>query len=131
MKPRRKLRGFFVCAISATLARMRDTSLCLLYSPLPSLAVAQSIARTLVDEKLAACCNILPGMHSIYRWEGVLQEEQETVLLVKTTAQAAQKAMERLAKLHPYEVPAIMQLPVTEASDAFGQWVVQSVIFPD
>lgn len=77
---------------------------------------APRLARALVEEGLAACVNLLPGVRSIYRWQGEVHDEAETTLLVKTAASRAADLRARLAELHPYEVPEIVVLPVDEAA---------------
>lgn len=95
----------------------------LVYSTFPSVATAEAVARILVEERLAACGNIVPGMISFYEWQGVLERAEEVVLLLKTTAGTAEALMARLAAEHPYEVPAILLLPVEAAAVPFAAWV--------
>jgi len=95
--------------------------LILLYSPFPSIEAAREVARILLEERLVACCNLLPGMESHYRWEGRLTSATETVLLAKTPAAVATQAAAKLGELHPYAIPAILQLPV-EVNAGFAQW---------
>ncbi len=102
---------------------MNAPSLTLLYTPFPDSDSARRAATALVAERLVACCNLLPGMQSIYRWEGAVTEASETVLLAKTTPAMAGRAMQRLAALHPYDTPAILCLPVSEAHPEFVAWV--------
>lgn len=95
----------------------------LLYATFPDWPTAERIAAQLVEEQLAACCNLLPAMQSIYRWEGAVQQAEEVAMLVKTTPSTAGAAMARIAALHPYENPAILRLPVEDAHPAFAAWV--------
>ncbi|MEP9376054.1 divalent-cation tolerance protein CutA [Aquabacter sp. CN5-332] len=95
----------------------------LVYSTFPSLASAEAVARTLVEARLAACGNILPAMVSFYEWQGAMERAEEVVLLLKTTAALAPELMARLKAAHPYEVPAILLLPVEAADAAFATWV--------
>lgn len=95
----------------------------IVYSTFPSVAIAEAAARRLVEARLAACGNILPAMISIYEWQGILERADEVVLLLKTTEERAPALMEALAREHPYEVPAILLLPVEAAAPAFAQWV--------
>ena len=94
-----------------------------LYATAPDAEVAAALARTLVEERLIACGNVLPGVRSVYRWEGAVTEESEAVLLCKTTADRADAALARLAELHPYEVPAITRFDAAGALPAFAAWV--------
>ena len=84
---------------------------------------AIGLARTLVEERLAACVNILPPMTSVYRWQGRIEEEQEQQMLIKTTAERLPALEERLRQLHPYEVPEFLVLRVAGGSDAYLTWV--------
>lgn len=102
-------------------------TICLIYTTLPDEAHAETIGRNLVDGHLAACCNILPPMRSIYWWEGAVQESPEVAMIVKTT-QIAPAAMARISRLHPYENPAILQLPVTTGAADYLAWVGRSVL---
>ena len=89
---------------------------------------AKHIARVLVQEQLAACVNILPPCHAVYRWEGALQEGSEYPLLIKTTASAYAELEQRLQALHPYDVPEIIAWPVTHGLPAYLTWVSSSVV---
>jgi periplasmic divalent cation tolerance protein len=86
---------------------------------------AVDIARPLVAEGLAACVNVLPGVRSLYVWEGAVHDEAETTLLIKVAAEKVDALRERLRALHPYEVPEILALPVdTARSDPdYVAWV--------
>jgi periplasmic divalent cation tolerance protein len=89
-------------------------------------ADATALARTLVEERLAACVNVLPVMTSIYRWKGSVEQEHEQQLLIKTTAGRVEALAARLRQLHPYELPEFIVLDAA-ASAAYGQWVKESV----
>ena len=93
----------------------------------PSAEVAASIARALVEERLAACGNVLPGVRSIYRWEGKVQEEGEVLLLLKTQRKRFAELRDRVLALHPYEVPEVIALPVEAGSDAYLDWIAQAM----
>lgn len=95
----------------------------LVYSTFPSLAAAEAAARHLVEQRLAACGNILPGLISFYEWQGSLERAQEVVLLLKTRAGQVEALMGALRALHPYEVPAILVLDVEAADAPFAAWV--------
>ena len=86
---------------------------------------ARKIGRTLVEEKLAACVNILP-IKSIYRWEGEIEEEGETAMLVKTRAELADKVIERVKELHSYEVPCIVSLSIDKGNPDYLKWIEES-----
>ncbi|HEY3920257.1 MAG TPA: divalent-cation tolerance protein CutA [Stellaceae bacterium] len=88
-------------------------------------AEAKTIGRQLVEERLAACANILPGATSIFRWEGKLEEADEAVLILKTTEQKLETLIARVKALHPYDCPCIEALPVVEGNRDFLEWVVR------
>jgi periplasmic divalent cation tolerance protein len=92
----------------------------------PNEEAARSIARVLVDERLAACVNVIPMSASIYRWEGKIVEEPESLLLVKTSAARVEPLAQRIAALHPYSVPEILSLPVERGLAAYIAWVVEA-----
>jgi periplasmic divalent cation tolerance protein len=93
----------------------------------PSEEVARSIARALVEERLAACVNLVPGLTSIYRWQGEVAEDQEVLLIIKTTTFAFPRLKERVLALHPYTVPEIIALPIAEGHGAYLDWLRESV----
>jgi periplasmic divalent cation tolerance protein len=84
---------------------------------------AARIARTLVEERLAACANILGPIRSVYRWQGQIEESDEVAALFKTRADAADRLIARLANLHSYEIPAAVVWPIANALPAYGTWV--------
>lgn len=86
---------------------------------------AQSIARQVVDEQLAACANILPGVTSIFRWEGKVEEAAEAMLILKTTEEKLEQLIGRVKSLHSYECPCIEALPVVEGNRDFLEWIVR------
>lgn len=95
----------------------------LLYAVVPDLDTARSLAQTLIAERLVACVNILPGATSIYRWQGEISEASEVVMICKTGTERADAARDRLAILHPYDVPAILELADTGGHFPFLAWV--------
>lgn len=86
---------------------------------------AQKLAIQLVEEELAACVNIIPNISSIYKWEGTLEKSQEYLLLMKTTADLVSALIRRINKLHPYDVPEILSIDVTEGHPPYLQWVAE------
>lgn len=94
---------------------------------LPSAQAARQMATTLVEERLAACGNILPGVESIYRWEGEVQRAEEVLLILKTTAEAFALLRERVVELHGYECPEVLRLEVTAGHVPYLEWVAASV----
>lgn len=86
---------------------------------------ALSIGRALVQERLAACANILDPMTSIYWWEGKITEDRETVLVAKTVKENFPALVERVKQLHSYDCPCVVALPVTDGSGSYLQWIEQ------
>lgn len=95
----------------------------LVYITFPDRDTALSIAKTIVEERLAACANILDGMTSVYRWEGEIRNDSETVLILKTVQAQMQRLTERVIELHPYDVPCVVVLPIVQGSEKFLNWV--------
>ncbi|WP_457629311.1 divalent-cation tolerance protein CutA [Oceanithermus sp.] len=93
----------------------------------PDEETARRIARALVEEGLAACVNLVPGLTSIYTWQGEMHEDAEWLLLAKTTAKAYPRLETRVSELHPYEVPEVLALPVERGLDRYLAWVQQNV----
>lgn len=85
---------------------------------------AESIARTLLDERLVACANLLPGCRSLYLWQGALEEADETLVLFKSTRNRYRAFEERLRALHPYELPEIVALSPDAVLPAYAAWVI-------
>jgi periplasmic divalent cation tolerance protein len=93
----------------------------------PSADEAARLARALVEARLAACGNVLPGLRSIYRWEGRVQDEGEALLLLKTTRDRFEALRDELLRLHPYDVPEVLALPVEAGSPAYLAWLAGAV----
>ncbi|HEU4431613.1 MAG TPA: divalent-cation tolerance protein CutA [Myxococcota bacterium] len=96
----------------------------------PDAEVAQRIARALVDEQLAACVNVVPGVRSIYRWQGEVNDDAELLLIVKTTQKRLAALAERLAVLHPYALPELVALTPSGGSERYLDWVRAEVKGP-
>ncbi len=103
---------------------MTDVLLVLVTTPSPE--VAAGLARALVEARLAACGSVLPGIHSIYRWEGRVEEAGEALLLLKTTRERFAALREELLRRHPYAVPEILALPVEQGSAAYLAWLAEA-----
>ena len=93
----------------------------------PTADAAASIARTLVEEGLAACGNVLPAIRSIYRWEGEIHDDAEAMLVLKTERRLVPALKERLPGMHPYKVPELLVLPVEGGLGPYLDWVAASV----
>jgi periplasmic divalent cation tolerance protein len=102
----------------------------LVYSTCPSPAEAERIGCHLVDRGLAACVNIIPGMTAIYVWEGKRQTDTEAVMIIKTRAQIADAVVAEVRKLHPYDNPALVVLPVIGGSADFLRWIAEQTAQP-
>lgn len=90
----------------------------------PDEAVGRTIADALVEQGLAACVNLLPVVQSVYRWQGKVESASETTLLIKSAASRYLEVEQAIAKLHPYDVPEIICLPVNAGLPAYLQWVL-------
>lgn len=90
-------------------------------------AEAKLIARAVVEERLAACANIVGGIQSVYQWEGRICEESEVALILKTIEKKKEPLVERVVELHSYEVPCVVCLPVVDGNPAFIDWVTAEV----
>ena len=102
---------------------MEQNTALLAYITVPTEKVALKLGRTAVVERLAACANIIPGMRSIYHWEGNIEEACECVLLLKTTEQLRNKLTARLAEIHPYDCPCIVFMELTAGHLPFFRWI--------
>ncbi len=89
----------------------------------PNAETARAAARKMVEEKLIACANIVPGVESIYRWEGKLETSAEVLLILKTTSSRYAAVQSRIKELHSYEVPEIIALPIAAGLPQYLNWV--------
>jgi periplasmic divalent cation tolerance protein len=98
----------------------------MLYTTFPSVVEAEKTGKGLVEDRLAACVNILPGMVSHYRWQGVVERGEEAVMLIKTRASLAEQVRAAVKASHPYDTPAIMVLPIESMDDTYFAWIMAS-----
>jgi periplasmic divalent cation tolerance protein len=96
------------------------------FSTCKDLRQANRIARALVKEKLAACVNILPGVASIYTWEGRIEEGKEVLLVIKSRAALSKKLAARVKALHSYSVPEVVTIPIASGNPDYLRWVRES-----
>jgi len=89
----------------------------------PSAEVAAGLARALVEARLAACGNVVPGLRSIYRWEGKVEDEAEALLLLKTTRDRFEALREEVLRRHPYQVAEVVAVPLETGSASYLDWV--------
>jgi len=101
----------------------RVTDALLVFTTLPSPDKAADLARTLVEEGIVACGNVLPAVRSIYKWQGKVQDENEVMLLLKTRAEHLERLKLRILDLHPYEVPEVLAIPVESGYRAYLEWI--------
>ena len=96
----------------------------LVYTTYPSLVEAEAAGQVLVEKGLAACVNILPGMRSIYRWQGAVERAEEAVMIVKTRDAVKDAAASEIRSLHSYDTPAILFLPVEGGDADYIHWIL-------
>jgi periplasmic divalent cation tolerance protein len=97
----------------------------LIYSTFPSAEAAAEVGKELVEERLAACVNILPGMRSIYRWEGRIAQDTEAVMIIKTRASLAGAVMATTKRRHSYTNPALLVIPLEGGAADYVGWLMQ------
>jgi periplasmic divalent cation tolerance protein len=101
----------------------RAAEMIVVYTTFPTEKDAHKVGGELVEEKLAACVNIFPGMVSIYRWQGAIEKGSETVMLVKTTRGLESRVLESLAAKHPYAVPALIVFEPRSVAASYLEWL--------
>jgi periplasmic divalent cation tolerance protein len=104
---------------------MDPAGACLVMTTVDSSAAAREIARRLVEERLAACIQILPPMTSVYTWEGRIEEASESLLLIKTVRSAYATLETKLRQIHPYQTPEIIVLPIEAGLPDYLAWMVE------
>ena len=97
----------------------------LVLSNAPNKEVAEQLARLLVERRLAACVNILPAVHSIYRWDGQLEEASEVAMQIKTITAHYAELETAIKAMHPYAVPEIIAIPIVDGLPAYLDWIKQ------
>ncbi len=107
----------------------RDSPI-LVYATFPSRAEAERIGGRLVEDGLAACVNILPGMVSIYIWQGKRQQDEECAMIIKTRAGLAEQVIATVRGLHPYENPALVVLDIAGGAPPFLEWILAQTAAP-
>ncbi len=99
----------------------------LAYITTKDLAEARTIAHALISEKLAACCNIIPNIISIYRFQNVMQDEQETLLIAKTTRNKFQSLIKTVKSIHSYDCPSILAIDISDGNQDFLSFMRQQL----
>jgi periplasmic divalent cation tolerance protein len=102
-----------------------DISVVMVTAPDPS--TAETLARALVEERLAACVNLLSGVTSLYRWEGAVERATEVLMVIKVTSGGFERLRARVVALHPYDAPEVLELPVRGGDARYLDWVRESV----
>ena len=95
---------------------------------LPADADGPAFARGIVEERLAACVNLLPPMESVYRWEAEVAQETERQVIIKTSRERVVALWERVRELHPYDMPEFLVLPIVDGNDAYLRWIAESTM---
>ena len=95
----------------------------LIFISVPSIDIAKEIAHMLVERKLAACVNILPGVTSVYAWEGKINEEEELLLVAKSWEEIFEELVPAVQAVHPYQVPEIISVPISNGLPAYLAWM--------
>ena len=105
---------------------MTETDYVIVMTTLPADADVSTFATTLVEGRLAACVNLLPGMESVFRWEGKIEQERERQLVIKTTRARLPALWDRVREMHPYDVPEFIVVPIVDGNDAYLRWLGES-----
>ena len=106
----------------------QTTAVCFCYVTAGSRDEALVIGRTVVEERLAACANVLDGATSIYWWQGALQQADEAVLILKTRAELVERLSARVRELHSYECPCVVALPIAAGNPAYFDWIARETM---
>jgi periplasmic divalent cation tolerance protein len=101
------------------------TDLVIVLTTMPADDRADELARALVEERLAACVNVLGPMSSTYRWRQTVEHEAERQLVIKTSRQRVPALKRRIRELHPYELPELIVIPIEDGTAAYLQWVAE------
>ena len=95
----------------------------IVFCTVPDPEVAHKLSKVLVEERVAACCNIIPAVKSLYFWEKKLQEDQELLLIIKTREEVFPTLEKRIRDIHPYSVPEILALPIIHGNPEYLKWM--------
>jgi periplasmic divalent cation tolerance protein len=100
------------------------------YTTYPSIVEAERTGRELVEGRLCACVNILPGTVSLYRWQGAIERGDEVVMIIKTRAALAEAVRSAVRRMHPYTTPAILVLPIESVDPDYNSWIMAETEAP-
>jgi len=112
-------------------SKQADDDFVVVFVTVPNQDIAASMAKVLVEEKLVACVNILPGVRSIYAWQGKLCDEAELLCVLKTRRTLFPTLRERVVAMHPYEVPEVIALPITAGHEPYLAWLQDETRAPN
>lgn len=118
-------------ASSAHPVEEEGSGVCLVLVTVPDGEFGARLAQAVVNDRLAACGNVIPGLSSVYRWKGEVHQEQESLVLFKTRTSVLGALERRVVELHPYEVPEFLALPVTDGHLPYLEWVMGEVVEPE
>ncbi len=96
---------------------------CVIYCTVPNEFNANLIATTLVEDNLAACVNIIPSVTSVYKWENIVQNDTELLMVIKTREEKFEAIEAKIKELHEYSLPEIIAMPITNASKEYNEWI--------
>ena len=99
----------------------------LVWCTCPSSEVADRIAQQIVEKRLAACANIIPGVKSVYRWQGKIIQDQECIMMIKTTKDQFDALAAEIIEMHPYELPELITVNIDQGLEAYLQWIEDQV----
>lgn len=102
----------------------------IVFVTVPTQEAGVKLARLLVEEQLAACVNLVPGVRSLYAWEGEVKDESEVLCLIKTRAELFRPLQTRIAAVHPYEVPEILGVVPALANEPYLHWLAEATVAP-
>jgi periplasmic divalent cation tolerance protein len=103
-----------------------ENDCCVVFNTCPDASSAEEIARALIDRRLAACVNILPGIRSVYLWKGLCESAEEHLLIIKTSAAIYPSLEQAVLELHPYELPEIIAVPIAAGLPDYLAWIKQA-----
>lgn len=104
-----------------------DKKYSVIFNTCPNSDVAAEVASALVEKKLAACVNILPGITSVYSWQGKIEKDQEVLLVIKTESECYEAVQAEICKLHPYELPEVVSVSIDKALPDYLSWISENV----
>ncbi len=107
--------------------RLKNQDLIVILCTCPDIQTATDLARSLAEARLAACVNVLAGLHSFYIWNDELQSDEEALMVIKTTRETLPALRDAILSRHPYDVPELIALPVVDGHDAYLRWLAAAV----